>query len=74
MQLQSWELNANMYDGTSTAGPVPTIFSGTSKLILANVAQKKIRNVVFALLFHSNLQLQYNLLCQLYLKANSHTY
>jgi hypothetical protein len=22
-----WELNANLYDGASTAGPVPTIFS-----------------------------------------------
>jgi hypothetical protein len=27
VQLQTWELNANLYDGTSTAGPVPTIFS-----------------------------------------------
>ncbi len=27
LQLQTWELNANMYNGTSTAGPVPTIFS-----------------------------------------------
>ncbi len=26
MQLQTWELNANLYDGASTAGPVPTIF------------------------------------------------
>jgi hypothetical protein len=27
LQLQTWDLNANMYDGTTTAGPVPTIFS-----------------------------------------------
>jgi hypothetical protein len=27
LQLQTWEMNANMYDGVSTAGPVPTIFS-----------------------------------------------
>ena len=27
VQLQTWELNANLYDGASTAGPVPTIFS-----------------------------------------------
>ena len=27
LQLQTWEMNANMYDGLSTAGPVPTIFS-----------------------------------------------
>ena len=27
LQLQTWETNANMYDGVSTAGPVPTIFS-----------------------------------------------
>ncbi len=27
LQLQTWEMNANMWDGVSTAGPVPTIFS-----------------------------------------------
>ncbi len=27
VQLQTWELKANLYDGASTAGPVPTIFS-----------------------------------------------
>jgi hypothetical protein len=27
LQLQTWEMNANMYDVLSTAGPVPTIFS-----------------------------------------------
>ncbi len=27
LQLQTWEMNANMYDGVSTAGPVPTIFT-----------------------------------------------
>jgi hypothetical protein len=27
VQLQTWELNANLYNGASTAGPVPTIFS-----------------------------------------------
>jgi hypothetical protein len=27
VQLQTWELNANLYDGATTAGPVPTIFS-----------------------------------------------
>jgi hypothetical protein len=27
VQLQTWELNANLYDGASTAGPVPTIYS-----------------------------------------------
>ena len=31
VQLQTWELNANLYDGASTAGPVPTIFSDDSR-------------------------------------------
>ena len=43
MQLQTWELNANLYDGASTAGPVPTLFSddqqATIDALVANPAQ-----------------------------------
>ena len=43
MQLQTWDLNANLYDGASTAGPVPTLFSddqqATIDALVADPAQ-----------------------------------
>ena len=43
MQLQTWDLNANLYDGATTAGPVPTLFSddqqATIDALVADPAQ-----------------------------------
>jgi hypothetical protein len=43
VQLQTWDLNANLYDGASTAGPVPTLFSddqqATIDALVADPAQ-----------------------------------
>jgi hypothetical protein len=43
VQLQTWDLNANLYDGATTAGPVPTLFSddqqATIDALVADPAQ-----------------------------------
>ncbi len=43
MQLQTWDLNANLYDGATTARPVPTLFSddqqATIDALVADPAQ-----------------------------------
>ncbi len=43
MQLQTWDLNANLYDGATTAGPIPTLFSddqqATIDALVADPAQ-----------------------------------
>jgi hypothetical protein len=43
VQLQTWDLNANLYDGANTAGPVPTLFSddqqATIDALVADPAQ-----------------------------------
>jgi hypothetical protein len=43
VQLKTWDLNANLYDGATTAGPVPTLFSddqqATIDALVADPAQ-----------------------------------
>jgi hypothetical protein len=66
VQLQTWDLNANLYDGATTAGPVPTLFSDdqqdTIDALVADPAQahKDVVKINRYSNIHSTPQLIYN--------------
>ena len=77
MQLQTWDLNANLYDGASTAGPVPTLFSddqqATIDALVADPAQAH-KDVVKINRYTNIYSTLYNSSSVLYSLTDSFTY